>query len=327
MASTRAIDLSVVVVCFRERDLLLQSLAAIRMARAQVRGTTEVVVVDNSAGGELGALVATREADVRVLATAGNAGFAGGVVHGIRGSTGRWVALINDDAVIDPPTLDLMLSAGDADAGVGSVAAAIRWLRRPEELNSAGLEVDALGVASECRAATRVADLGSEREDAWGATACTALYRREMLDAIGGFDASFFAYQEDVDVAWRARAAGWRCVLEPQARASHAGSASTGEGSSLKYRLVGRNRMRLLAKNAPSRQLLRWGWAMLLYDLAYVAFVAMSDRTLAPLRGRWEGLREWRTYREAGAPTRRPTPMARGFGPLGALRQRAAYRR
>jgi GT2 family glycosyltransferase len=162
--------------------------------------------------------------------------------------------------------------------------------------------------------------------DVFGATACVALYRRAMLDAIGGFDASFFAYQEDADVAWRARMAGWRCVYEPRALAWHVGSASAGEASAFKYRLVGRNRVRMLAKNATRRQLLRHGAGMLAYDLAYVAFVAATDRTLAPLYGRLRGLREWRRYRDAGAATRARVTLPRG-GWRAALRQRAAYRR
>ena len=160
----------------------------------------------------------------------------------------------------------------------------------------------------------------------FGASACVALYRRAMLDAIGGFDASFFAFGEDADVAWRARAAGWSCLYVPASVAYHHGSATAGEASALKYFLVGRNRMRLLAKNATRGQLARWGWAMALYDVAYVLFVAATDRTLSPLRGRLAGLREWRRYRRAGAAARGPAPLAPPTGALGAWRQRRAYR-
>jgi hypothetical protein len=51
-----------------------------------------------------------------------------------------------------------------------------------------------------------------------------------------------------------------------------------------------------------------------------------TERTLAPLRGRLAGLREWRSYRRAGAPGRRPVTLAGLSGPLGALRMQAAYR-
>src|SRR5207249_365571 len=61
----------------------------------------------------------------------------------------------------------------------------------------------------------------TEPVEVFGASAALALHRRAMLDAIGGLDASFFAYLEDADLAWRARMAGWRCVLAPRAIALH----------------------------------------------------------------------------------------------------------
>ncbi len=149
-----------------------------------------------------------------------------------------------------------------------------------------------------------------------------------MLDEVGGLDERFFAYLEDVDLAWRARSAGWRCVYEPGAVAYHQGSASTGEGSQRKYFLVGRNRVRLLARNATSAQLLRSLPGILLYDLAYVIYAALADRTLAPLRGRLAGLREWRALRAETRPSRRTVELSSGWkGWLAALRMRAAYRR
>ena len=60
----------------------------------------------------------------------------------------------------------------------------------------------------------------------------------------------------------------------PSAVAYHHGSATAGEASDFKYHLVGRNRVRMLARNATRGQLIRWGWGMVLYDLAYVTFVA-----------------------------------------------------
>jgi hypothetical protein len=117
-------------------------------------------------------------------------------------------------------------------------------------------------------------------------------------------------------------------VYESRALAHHRGSASAREGSAFKYRLVGRNRMRLLAKNATTGQLVRYGALMALYDLAYVVFAGITDRTLAPLQGRLEGLRQWRRYRAAGAATRGPAPLApASAGWRGALGQWRGYRR
>jgi GT2 family glycosyltransferase len=204
------------------------------------------------------------------------------------------------------------------------VAAQVRFARAPEVINSAGIGVDSLGIATERLTGAPVA-LAAEPAEVFGPSACFALYRAEMLAQVGGFDERFFAYLEDVDVAWRAQAAGWSCVYEPTAIAYHRGSSSSGHASAMKYFLVGRNRMWLLARNATRRQLLRAVAAIALYDCAYIAYVACTDRTLAPLRGRAAGLRSWRPMRLEGRAERREVPLERA-GWHAALAQHRAYR-
>jgi GT2 family glycosyltransferase len=321
-------QIAVIVVNHRATALLERCLDHVAAALARVDGGGEVLVIDNAATGDVARAVAARHPGVRVLEEAANTGFASAVARGLRESSAPWVALVNNDADLEPDCLRALLAAGEADGRVGSVAAQVRFTERPGVLNSAGLEVDRLGVAWERLAGAPAAAGDAAARDVFGATGCVALFRRAMLDAIGGFDPAFFAYLEDVDVAWRARAAGWRCVYEPAALAHHLGSATSREGSAFKYRLVGRNRMRLLAKNATRAQLLRYGVPMALFDLAYVVFAGATDHTTAPLRGRVAGLRGWRAARAAGAPTRGPAPLAPpSAGWLGALRQWRGYRR
>jgi GT2 family glycosyltransferase len=146
-----------------------------------------------------------------------------------------------------------------------------------------------------------------------------------MLDEIGGFDSGYFVYLEDVDVAWRSRMAGWRALYVPDAVVWHAHSATAGHGSSFKYFHVGRSRVRLLARNAGRSQLFRYGLQMVAYDLGYVLFAAARDRTLAPLRGRLAGLRDWRAARAETATGRRPVALERRRGFTAALRRRQAW--
>ena len=88
---------------------------------------------------------------------------------------------------------------------------------------------------------------------------------------------------------------------------------------------MGLNRVRTVAKNADSGQLRRHGLSMIGYDVAYVAYAAITDRTLAPLRGRLKGLREWRGYRRAGATGRGPVELAPTRGLRAALGRRSAW--
>ena len=310
---------SAIVVDLRGGPLLERCLAALRPALAGLGEPCELIVVDNGGGLE-------DVGDARLISLRSNTGFAGGVVAGLAQASGEWIALVNNDAFLAPDCLAHLLATGRSAPLAGSVAPQIRFEARPDLINSAGLELDVLGIGTDRLAGRPVDDPEVSRSaPCFGASACVALYRRAMLDAIGGFDPSFFAYQEDADVAWRARMAGWQCVYEPRALAWHRGSATARDASAAKYRLVGRNRMRMIAKNASAAQLRRHAPAMLAYDLAYVGFVAVTDRSLAPLCGRLRGLSEWRRYRRAGAPTRSPVALGRA-GWRAALHQRAAYR-
>ncbi|MBI1896137.1 MAG: glycosyltransferase family 2 protein [Acidobacteria bacterium] len=79
-----------------------------------------------------------------------------------------------------------------------------------------------------------------------------ALYRRAMLDEIGGFAGEFFLYCEDVDLGLRARWAGWRCVYVPDAVVEHRYSHSAGRASPLKAYYVERNRLYVVVRNFPA---------------------------------------------------------------------------
>jgi GT2 family glycosyltransferase len=107
-------------------------------------------------------------------------------------------------------------------------------------------------------------------------------------------DDDFFIYYEDVDLAWRAQWAGWRCLYVPGAEAEHVQSATTGRGSAFKARLLGRNKWWTIAKNYPFAGLWYNVPLLLAVDAMAVAAALVLDRNFSAVRGRWEALRGWR---------------------------------
>jgi GT2 family glycosyltransferase len=320
------VRLSAIVVAFGKEKLLEDCLSKLEAALAAVDGQTELIVVLNDASRVVRERLQLRVPAVVTVAGSPDLGFAGGVAAGLDVARGEWIALVNDDCALHPDALEELLAAGECHSDVGSVAAQIRFAARPDTINSAGIEIDDLGVARERRLGEPVIAAETEVVDVFGASAALALYRRTMLDSVGGLDVSFFAYLEDVDLAWRARMAGWRCVLAPRAVAAHRHSSTLGHGSKAKHLLVGRNRVRMLAKNASGRQLRGRLIQIMVYDLLYAADVAAIDRTLAPLVGRFRGLREWSAYRAAGRPTRHEIALSPSPGVRDALRRSRVYR-
>ena len=321
----RRMRLSAIVVNYRRPELTRTCLVALREALDRVDAATEIVVVDNGSGDGSLDVIAAAVPEATLVPLPENVGFPSGASEGIRHSSGDWVALINNDVVVDPDALAVMLRVGSTAPDIGSVAAQMRFADSGV-LNSAGIGVDRLGVAHDRLLGQPAEASEGHPVEVFGACGGAALHRRRMLDEVGGMDETYFFALDDVDLAWRARMAGWRCIYAPSAVVHHHHGATTAHGSDTKYFHVGLNRVRTLAKNASTRHLVGYGAAMVAYDAAYVTYAALTDRTLAPLRGRLRGVREWRRYRRSGR-DRRPVPLEPVMGARAALRRRGVWRR
>jgi len=251
----------------------------------------EVVLVDNGSTDGSVAFVRERFSRVRLIENRENRGFGAANNQAIRATDSEFVVTLNNDTEVAPEWLDELVSAARTDQRVGACASRMLFAHHPDMINSAGIAVDRAGIAWDWRGGER--DDPHEREpvEIFGACAGAALYRRSMLEEIGMFDEDFFAYLEDVDLAWRAQWAGWRALSVPTARVLHYHSGTAVEGSPFKNRLLGRNKVWLIAKNYPWPQLLWYLPAILLYDMGSLPYTLIWRGNWAPLWGRFQGLR------------------------------------
>ncbi len=229
----------------------------------------EVIVVDNgSADGSLEYL-RDEHPDVRVIALGTNTGFAHAANRGLQAARGEMVALVNTDVVLAPDWLRRIAAALREHPAAASVACKMLSLERPEMVYDAG---DILRRDGACEQRGRFGpDDGrwDTSEEIFGACAGAALYRRDAVLTLGGFDERYFAYLEDVDLALRLRLAGWRCRYEP-AVALHAGEGSSHQLPGAHHYLVARNSLLLITKAFPPRWLplvayrqASWAWSAL----------------------------------------------------------------
>ncbi len=207
-----------------------------------------IVVADNS-GRKVAAGVAGRPR-VEVVESAGNVGFGAAVNAGWRAHPAEFLLTINDDAYASPGWLAALVQAAESDAGVGMCASRIVLRNSPEKLDSAGLAIYPDGTTKQ-RGHGLPAGTYPDREEVLLPSGCAALYKREMIDRIGGFDESYFLYGEDAELGLRGRLAGWKCLYEPSAVVQHDYSTSAGPASPLKAFYVERNRLFTVAKLFP----------------------------------------------------------------------------
>jgi GT2 family glycosyltransferase len=302
--------LSVVVPNYKRPDLLLRCLESLRKDSDGPALTREVIVVDDGSRDDSCRLVRERFPEFRLVELSRNSGYPAAVNAGVRASSGEWVLTLNNDTVLERGALQAMLDVARSRSDVGSVAAQQRFLGRPETICSAGVFVDRRGQAADRLLGHPLSDSESQPVEVFAASGAAALYRRAMLDQLDGFDERFQFGLEDVDLAWRGHMRGWRCLYVPTAVVYHDLGATVPHGSELRFRQAGRNRILLIAKNMTTRQLLMYAPSIVAFDLLYVSYALVCLHETSPLRGRWEGMRQWRAMRRSGAAGRGPVPLA-----------------
>jgi GT2 family glycosyltransferase len=251
----------------------------------------EVIVVDNGSSDGSLELLGRDYPEVKVVALPENRGFAGGVNAGIREAQGEIIAVFNNDAEADPRWLEKLAGALARHPEAGMATPKVLLFDRREVINTAGDFYGVDGVPGNRGVWQRDEGQFDREEYVFGAAGVAAAYRRAMLDEVGLFDEDFFAFCEDVDLAWRAQLAGWKCVYVPQAVVYHKLSA-TGGGKIASY-YCGRNFIYVMTKNYPTTLLKKHWWRIVRaqIDIAWEALKAWrGEAARARLRGQLAGL-------------------------------------
>ena len=251
----------------------------------------EIIVVDNASSDGSLPLLAQTYPLVRVLRMDSNLFFSGAVNRGIRESSSEIVVLLNNDTEVEEGWLDELVKSLDDHPEAGMAASKMLLFDHRDVLNSAGDFYGRDGVPGNRGVWER--DEGQYDHSTYVFSACggASAFRRSMLNEIGLLDEDFVGYCEDVDLAFRAHMAGYRCVYAPKARVYHRLSA-TGGGPLASY-LCGRNFISVIVKDIPSPLLRKYWWRILQGQLRYTVeaiFHIREPSARARLKGQFHGL-------------------------------------
>ncbi|MEA1937284.1 MAG: glycosyltransferase family 2 protein, partial [Patescibacteria group bacterium] len=185
----------------------------------------KIVFVDN--GSEDGSVEFVKEKfpKIEIISLDKNTGFAKGNNIGIHkafeDSEVEYIALLNNDAMTERSWLSEMVRIIRQDDKIGSVAPKILKHWRRDEIDSIGIKIRFNGGGVNIGANEKDKKQYDNIEEVFGTTGCSCLYKRKMLEDIvmdnnNYFDNDFFAFCEDVDLAWRARLRGWKSFTSPE---------------------------------------------------------------------------------------------------------------
>lgn len=286
-------SVSIILLVWNNHEFLPTCLNALQ---AQSFQDFEIVMVDNGSS-SMGYLKGMRKnllgLKIIVEQKKTNVGFGAGNNIGAKLAHGKWFALLNVDAFPEPDWLEKLLKSAQANPEYSFFSSRQIQVNRPDLLDGAGDAYHISGLAWRRYYNKMVEGNGDRSEEVFSACPTAALYLRDDFLNADGFDEDYFSYFEDVDLGFRLRLAGKKCLYVPEAVVHHVGSASTGKRSDFSVYYGYRNMIWTFFKDMPSP--LIWLFlpvhvVTLLFFVLYLSFRGQGKVILRAIRDAVRGL-------------------------------------
>ncbi len=263
--------IGIIIVNYNKKDLLEKCLHSLEKVSYE---KFQVLVVDNGSNDESLEFVGKNFPNVDLIKMGYNSGFCKANNIGIKRAFElecEAVLLLNNDTEVEPGFLTAMVGSLDCKEKIGMVAAKIPFLKRKNLIDSCGLVITPDGLTKNNGSEEDVS-LFNKKEEVFCPAGAAALYAKQLLDDIeydGQYlDEAFGFYFEELDLGWRARLRGWRCMFVPEAVVYHLKSATAGAYSEFVAFHTNRNIFYNIIKNYQSSLALRaLGLTFLRYGL------------------------------------------------------------
>jgi len=276
---------SIIIVSYESADWIADCLQGLA---AQGFKDFEVLVVDNASTDNTADIVRASTLDAcRLIQSETNCGFAAGCNLAAQQASGDWLVFLNPDTLARPNWLEEIVDGQERHADTSVFASAQYELGTEGTLDGVGDAYFGFGIPWRGGFGHSVSMLPGEGE-CFSPCGAAAIIRRSVFEASGGFDERFFCYCEDVDLGFRLRLMGERCVFLPKAAVDHKGSAISGRYSDFTIYHGTRNRMWTYVKNMPLGLLLLTAPGHFLIS-SYLLVRSLSSGTFGAT---WRGLKD-----------------------------------
>ncbi|MFN7690848.1 MAG: glycosyltransferase family 2 protein [Bacteroidota bacterium] len=241
----------------------------------------EIVVVDNASTDESVAYLKTAYPRITTIINPQNGGFAKGYNDGLKFVEAKYYVLLNSDVEVTPGWIEPLYHKMESSSRIAACQPKVLDYKNKvcfEHAGAAGGYIDQFGYPF-CRGRLFhhiEEDSGQYNDDVeifWATGACMMI-RAELFHKLGGFDETFFAHMEEIDLCWRLKNRGYQIHYVHHAKVFHLGGGTLSVISPNKTYLNFRNNLYLLYKNLPDQFLFKTIFARMLLDgLAFFHFV------------------------------------------------------
>ena len=282
--------ISIVVVNYNGKKFLPD---CFRSIFRQTYSRFETILVDNGSRDDSIEYTQQNFPEIKILSLSDNRGFAGGTNAGIRVAIGDFILTLNNDTILTDDFIEELIKPMVSDSSVGICAS--KMLFPDGKINSTAICISRSGAAWDRGMGEPDNGQYNVPEEVFGACAGAALYRRSMLDEIGLFDEDFFLFMEDVDLSFRARLAGWKCIYVPTARVVHFHGGTAGFRSDFSIYFGNRNLIWYVIKDFPARTLLLSAPWIIGRNFADIPYYILKGQGMAIIRAKIDMIKGFRT--------------------------------
>lgn len=276
---------TVQIVTYNSAEDIVECLNAVRQ---QTYPIEKIVVIDNASKDDTLDRVRsyvehTDSGNIHLVPNPLNVGFAPAHNQGIRMAQSDYVLVLNPDVELKPDYVKRLVEEMSSNPQIGSATGLLLLKSSPEIVDSTGLDMNGIWRAFD-RGAGEPADHWEKSGEVFGVSGAAALYRRAMIDDISikgeFFDEGFFAYKEDVDVAWRAGLFGWKAYYCADAVGTHERGWKKGSRSAQplfirRYSYI--NRYKMIYKNQSGSRWLKHLPKLLAYELVSHGYILLRE--------------------------------------------------
>ncbi len=237
------------------------------------RNRYEVIMADNASSDDSVKYVAKEFPWVKVVRFDKNYGYAEGNNRAVRYAKGKYVVFLNPDTKVDKNWLVELVKVAEGDEKIAICGSKVLFMDYPERLQSAGLSVTPVGAGMDVGFGEIDEGQYNKLRYTLAVTGSSILVRRDIFEELGGFDPDFFAYQEDLDLGYRAWLRGYKVMYVPTSVVYHKfGGNWGGKSSPFRTYYCQINRLNVMIKNFELKYLIRGLVISFLYDMVRLVY-------------------------------------------------------
>lgn len=244
----------------------------------------EIILVDNASTDGTVEYVEAEHPQVLLIKNPENYGFCKANNQGIRIAKGSYILFMNPDVRLKEDFIEKAVQAAESEEQIGMVGGKLLTVKDPTCIDTTGIVLEKTRRAFDRGQGERDEGQFDQMEEVFGISGAACLCKRQMLEAIKVqeeyMDELFFAYKEDVDLSWRARLAGWKCVYTPFAVAYHDRTWSLGNRKQVPLwirRHSLKNRYLMLLKNDRWSEIRPCLKDILWYELTSLGYILFRE--------------------------------------------------